>query len=358
MAVKPGQGPTQHPVLDPQRCVHGRCVWASCQACIEVCPCAAWQLQVGGPALSPDRCDACGLCLAVCPTGALTGMVPKAARRVLLGREVRFAACELVLGVDGEGRIPCLHALGLTDLLESWQEGCGNWLVAEAPCDTCPRGRGERLQMRIEHLNELLHERGRPTISLRAEPIERWLALLKAAEPSPSVQVDAGRRRWIGLAARQPLEERRCGPRRGSKPGSGPGIRLPGDGGWPWNIVIDPEACQACHACARICPSTAIVQVAWVDRKPGSESPPTDTCYRLEHARCTGCGLCVDVCPTGAVRLQAWSRPQQTLLELRTNRCARCGATYAWPVARASMPTLCPVCAQGRHTRRLYQVMD
>lgn len=352
---------SQHPVRDAQRCVHSRCVWASCQACVKVCPRAAWRQQAGGPALSPDRCDACGLCLAVCPTGALTGIATKAARRTLSGREVRLAACERVLGADCEGRIPCLHALGLTELLESWREGCGNWVMAQAPCDGCPRGQGERLQTRIARLNELLRDRSQPTISLRAVPPERWLALLQAAKPSRSVAVDASRRRWFGLAAspRPEVGGAASVAQVGSQSaGSGPGTLLPGNGRWPWSLEIDPEACQACHACAQICPSAAIVQETWAGTKAGSATALTGAGYRLEHARCTGCGLCVDVCPTQAVRLQAWSQPRQTLLDLRVNRCARCGATYAWPVERTSMPTLCPVCVRGQHRGRLYQVMD
>lgn len=356
-AARPGEAGRAvcQPRIEARVCVHGRCVWAGCQACVEVCPRSAVRLEKGGPILLPGQCDGCGLCVAVCPTRAVSGIALRPAWRVLSGRAVGFAACAQVRPADGEGTVPCLHALGLTDLLEAWRQGCGNWVVAQAPCDACPRGQGERLHARIEHLNALLRERGRAPIGLKALPPARWSSLLQALEVP--AEVDPGRRRYLGLAARH-------GPVAGSEvssPGEGcvgPGVYLSDVGRLPWCIEIDPASCQACHACARICPSGAIVHEPRAEKPADPAKAQTDAAYRLEHARCSGCGLCADVCPNQAVRLRAWDRPRQWRLALQEAACARCGVPFAWPVGRTPAPRLCPVCARGQHKGRLYQVMD
>jgi len=52
--------------------------------------------------------------------------------------------------------------------------------------------------------------------------------------------------------------------------------------------VVEQAACQACGACAQICPFDAITV----------SSPAT-----VEWAKCMGCGLCVGICPAGALEL-------------------------------------------------------
>lgn len=55
------------------------------------------------------------------------------------------------------------------------------------------------------------------------------------------------------------------------------------------NFVIDDEACVACLACARVCPTNAIAVA------------PDASWVRVLDEACVRCGLCVPECPHGAV---------------------------------------------------------
>ena len=55
------------------------------------------------------------------------------------------------------------------------------------------------------------------------------------------------------------------------------------------NFVIDGEACVACLACARVCPTNAIAVA------------PDASWVRVLDESCIRCGLCVPECPHDAV---------------------------------------------------------
>jgi len=57
------------------------------------------------------------------------------------------------------------------------------------------------------------------------------------------------------------------------------------------NFVIDGEACVACLACARVCPTNAIAVA------------PDASWVRVMDEACIRCGLCVPECPHGAVEV-------------------------------------------------------
>ena len=61
--------------------------------------------------------------------------------------------------------------------------------------------------------------------------------------------------------------------------------------GRPLNFVIDAEACVACLACVRVCPTDAIAVAG--------EAPLLQVVDEL----CTRCGQCYEACPHGAVRV-------------------------------------------------------
>ena len=59
-------------------------------------------------------------------------------------------------------------------------------------------------------------------------------------------------------------------------------------------VVLELACCSGDGACARVCPSQAIV-VAPVEE--------TGWVWELDDARCVFCGLCQEACPTGAIGL-------------------------------------------------------
>lgn len=57
----------------------------------------------------------------------------------------------------------------------------------------------------------------------------------------------------------------------------------------PYLPRIDPEACDGCLECAKICPADAIA----------SDSGP-----HVSYEKCVGCGLCESVCPASAIEMK------------------------------------------------------
>jgi len=124
--------------------------------------------------------------------------------------------------------------------------------------------------------------------------------------------VDGSRRRFLGL--RRPTAA------------TGTSLRL--------GIVphLDPERCNACDACVRVCgPGALVLDV---------ETPA----YRFDPARCDGCGLCADVCDRDAVALEAGAGAGPEVFGLESAVCLVCGAVYRTPAGGGSVR--CHVCAR------------
>ena len=59
-------------------------------------------------------------------------------------------------------------------------------------------------------------------------------------------------------------------------------------------VLLRPDRCTGDGACARVCPSLAIVVEC---------SDDGGWRWELDDARCVFCGLCAEVCPTAALAL-------------------------------------------------------
>lgn len=340
--------PTRQASIDAALCVHARIETSACRACVEVCPKRAWHLDDDGLTLDAVLCDGCGLCVAVCPTASIGAPRGQPIRRHVGTRLTLLAGCEYALPEEGEGRLTCLHAISVTDLLRHWRQGERVWLVVSADCAACPRGGGERFQSRVDQINDLLKSRGSPPILVKAISSAQWLSLRDGRE-----QALHARRGFLRRLLHRPASAMNGGPA-AEEPATDrqpPGLYLTGSGPLPWTIRLDPQACVACHACIRVCPTQALRM----------EPVATDAVvarYRLLHDRCTGCGMCVDVCESKAIGVQRWSRPEREDIPLRTFRCKVCGADCQAPMMRGEGVDTCWVCTRNRPARRLYQVMQ
>ncbi len=293
------------PAVDRGRCVHSGRVAASCIACLAACPRTALSLDGGAPEIRAADCDGCGLCVSACPRGAIS-LPLLYARGELAGRAACFAACEKVVADESEGRVACLHAIGLDVLLRAMATGTRVWLVARGDCATCARDRGHNLPDTVIRLNDALRVRGDPGIVLKETDARRWrLACATRAAP------EATRRQFLETYIGSAVSER-------TEAASDATARacFDGDGPVPHAIHVDRGRCIACHACARVCPDGAIRL---------EEGAPA---YMFDHSACSGCGLCVDVCDRNAVRLYDWEPGGHTILPLRLNTCNVCGTSY------------------------------
>lgn len=289
-----------------------------------------------------QSCDGCGLCVPACPQQAIR-LPLRIEQRTLSDAPVLLARCEFSAGEGEAGRLPCLHSIGLMDLLRNRRHGSLSWLVMRGDCDQCERGKGERLAARIASLNAALAERNQPVILLREISGVVWTHLIV-----PQADSVAARRGFFGALAKRPVSAlmKDSISVQDDKP-QAPGEWMPmqREGVLPWSIDLDAERCIGCHACARLCPQGAIEQ-------DDSEA----AAYRLQHARCTGCGLCSDVCQSNAVSPQAWCKAEIDEVTLKTHRCVACGLSFEMPAVRGSV-SLCWVCSRALPVRRLRQVM-
>ena len=345
-----GVAEIRQPELDGAGCVHAAIETASCRACVESCPMNAWRLDDAALEFDAGACDGCGLCVPACPRRAIR--LPLAiARRQVAGTSANLAACDRITAASHAepGSVPCLHAIGLADLLLAYRAGRPLWLLAQGNCADCPRGGGESLSARVARLNTALRQRGRPAILLREMSISTWKRLLESSE----APLDQARRGFFRALSRQPAaallgEDLSPEPQEREPPGQ----YLPGgeDALLPWVVRLDLSRCTGCHACARVCPEGAIRFI--------ETAPDGTAAYRISSRACSGCGLCRDVCDSKAVGLQPWAEPKQTEIALKKRRCRGCGVAFHQPDEAAGETRDCWICARTRPPRRLYQVMS
>jgi formate hydrogenlyase subunit 6/NADH:ubiquinone oxidoreductase subunit I len=71
-----------------------------------------------------------------------------------------------------------------------------------------------------------------------------------------------------------------------------PAVPEPAPSTYRGQILLHTEHCTGDGACARVCPSEAIIV---------TEEPDAGWTWQLDDARCVFCGLCAEVCPTSAI---------------------------------------------------------
>lgn len=319
---------------------------------MEACPRDAWILDDDALGLDLEACDGCGLCRPVCPEGAIDINLPIAIKTGQ-DQQVGMAACERSGVEEVKGILPCIHALGLQEILRLYQRGVRQLIIALGDCDECPRGGGLRLDQRIVSLNGSLQQSGHSPILLTQKRASAWTAYQLHMDEAPAGPV-VSRRGF--LRAFVEADERIASSLSLFLGGEGglfdpPAQLLPGlnDGAiLPWVPEIDPHRCSGCDACTRICPHQAL-------RLEDDDARPV---YRLEASRCTGCGLCRDVCDQDAISIQHWLAQQQRSIPLQQAICPSCGAPFhePEPVSKAST-FLCRICSRTNHQRNLYQVL-
>ncbi len=328
-----------------------------CRQCADACPVDALAVVDGRIVLDRSRCEGCGVCASVCPREALdlatasraqvdaeigallaaSWPEPPAPRALLLVCERNASALE-TLGDTGASyppawlpvTAPCTGAVSAARVLGCLAAGADAVGIIECG-GACPHGQAERVAGTVEYCRDLLSALALPPDGVRLLPAAGPALADALNEP---LQTDAERATGdIDVAAT--LSPRQAGravlmlAERYDRPSPDP-FEHPSA---PLAIVaVNTSACTVCGACARACPTEALILHEGADVVTLSFDPTL----------CTGCGLCAGRCPEAGRQalsvepitdIEALSRGRVKLYEDRTSRCELCGA----PVAPAAM---------------------
>jgi ferredoxin len=346
------------PEIDADACVYSQFDQSTCQACVESCPTQAWVLGEESLGLNTDACDGCGLCIPSCPTGALSVQFPWIIRQTG-GHSIALFACELSPGKIKTDVLPCIHVLGLRQLLLMYNHGIRYLLITTADCSSCKRQPSIDINRRLEQLNELLAERAKPVMKVMQRSHQLWQTLFKTDEIiSPGIKfsrrhflrgsVQKGQRQSLvqdplNLAENQTLP---------------PGQLLPAaltvikktELHWPWSVQLDNNKCNGCDACINLCPNEALLFVS------GNKEGLVE--YRLNPVNCNGCGICQDACETNAISINQFSKSPEKAISLTEKTCHSCGNSFHLPSNQIqSEKPLCRICQIHDHSNNLFQVL-
>ncbi|MGV6817118.1 MAG: 4Fe-4S binding protein [Thiotrichales bacterium] len=345
------------PEIDGDRCVHSIIESGSCEACVSACPTSAWIINDELVGIRPDLCDGCGICAAVCPEAAIVHDL-KPHPGFWQGKMVAMLACErTAVAVPEEHIVPCMHALGTSDLLWLYRQGCRHIFTLSGDCSSCDRkDYGDALEVSISRINKMLMGHGLSMISHKPIPASRWLGVLGKLDFS-HLFPPVSRRNFFRFAAAEIVKQgmNRTGIASTQEAFKPPGSILvfnnPSAGILPSYPVIDTALCNGCNACIQACPHDVITL-------KNEERAQDVAFYELKVEQCTGCNICVDICPEQALDIKRWQRPQETRITLRLSRCECCGVEIIRPAAMREEELRCHICERTGHYKNLYQTID
>lgn len=371
--------------LHAGRCVNRRHAGAQCVKCAAACPAQAITLVGQEPRLDEAACVRCGICLAVCPTDALSGARDYESRLVETVANLPLEPVALVCAAhptpaSATARVRaavqhrrCLGALAPAYLLELSAGGCRPLWVDDSPCERCSIGAAQAvLREAVEAARALLHAAGcAPAIMLHSEQPQDCdtrtvrVPLYDGAQPamsrrsflarfrpsqgtteSPEEDVEDWLQRGVPVSMRLPQEvpaSRRRLLAAVTRLGAAVGSQGTAKGEVPLrSVTVDGERCSACGLCARFCPTGALQFTAG---EGGFQ-------LALQPAACVDCGVCAAACPEGAVVPGAAvdygafvTDEVVRLAEGPLVRCTSCGAWTAQKVGNGG--ARCHVCRQG-----------
>jgi ferredoxin len=355
--------------LKPERCLYSLDRFSDCSACVNACPTQALQ-AAKPPVLDIEQCVGCLACLPACPVDAfeahdavasmLSCAVRVAPRPLDLLCEVhpdpRTAKPGSELGILLRG---CLAGLGAGAYLGLAALEIERVQVRMDACTACPLGALQaEISAQVHTAGEILSAWGRSTTleEVHSRPaVDRHERPVWRAENPPMSRRDLLRMTFIQgqsvegreLAAEEQLGEKRPPRERrrllnavdrlqSNQPGCS-AASLPI--GALFGSVRIANSCDACGACARVCPTGAL-----------RYETQDDVRYRLlfNPQMCMACGLCQAACAPGAIRIEhnltfgeVFGEPTwKVLSQDELVRCSSCGVLF--PARQASR--VCTLC--------------
>ena len=308
-------------VFRPERCLYSQDAASTCTACLEVCPVNA--ITPGKPpVLDAEKCQSCLACLPVCPVGAYTAD-DDVASLLNCTAHLENKSVELLcssnpdsgMGIQADSvgiRIKgCLAGLGAGAYGLLLALGLEKIILRTDACSACKWGslsgkivsqaeHAERLFAawepggRIISLDRLETSFERPVWDVNNPPLSRR-DLFRMLARQGQVAMARAMENGVSASKRQPGRDRMrilSAVSHFPEPVSGAMVNLDGFGFATLNI---DEGCTACGACAKTCPTTALI----------FEKNQDETRFTLTFSpgKCIGCDLCNHVCAPGVITI-------------------------------------------------------
>ncbi len=288
------------------RCLRHRLSSSGCNRCLETCTAGALSWTDTGLVWNENKCTSCLLCVAACPTDALTctrltlsDLLPE-----MNDVEAPLLGCSLKPHTRGHVRVPCLGLLADTELLLVLQLALGKEIRLNlSACGDCENGRIApellKTMTKVETLTRGLPGGLRPIytpdllnfqektlsrrdffIFLNRRSKQKGLSLVDrlrfSDEPGKygKKSLPKARQLILQLVAALPAAQR----------------DMLSDQLFP-ELKITAQ-CTGCTACVGICPTGALT-------RPGTRGCAPD----VNTERCTACALCTEFCRQQAIQV-------------------------------------------------------
>ena len=331
-------------------------------------------MHADGLDFDEDFCDGCGLCVAACPSEALTVDVEIASALPLSDSKVRgrIACNRIQISEDVSTlvtQLPCLYAATPAWIWQYAQKhNITDLEAATGDCAQCDRGPARHEWHRQwQQLARAIPVAGKwPSLNFVSPGV--WTKS-DTSSPNPSIPTRRAFFRRISMLPSGPSanDAKKSGSTIASarvwlinqlssqSPPAQDQAHQP-----LWAVAWNPARCTACLSCTRICPTQAL-------RVESSQEEPAVTSFVVDMSRCIDCGLCIALCQTRALEKCNWtSHPSSNknltphYSPLRQRRCDACGVEFhrlASPTLSSQASGLCHACEAGRprHHHRLVQ---
>ncbi|MFO7813733.1 MAG: 4Fe-4S binding protein [Pelovirga sp.] len=289
--------------IERGRCLRHRLSSSSCRNCFTACTTGAITWTENGLHWNQERCTGCLLCVASCPTDALTSN--QLAVADLLQRldevDTPLLACSFNPQTQGHARLSCLGLLADPQLLLALQLALGKELRLNASaCATCENC----------HILPALHQSAKQVTEL-AQSLPGAVKVIESAPQLDYREKSCSRREFFNFLNRR---SRQTGMslvnrlRLDTSSGSYGKKSLPltrqlllqlGKASCAVREMIETKIlpkvtfgsdCRGCTACVGICPTGALVSPDVRGSQP-----------QVNKDRCTACNLCVEFCRQAAI---------------------------------------------------------
>lgn len=348
------------PSFRAERCVRYRYSYSECSRCADACPHEAIRLFDAGVQVLSDHCGSCALCVAVCPTEALTE------KSVSAENLLKIAAAEKQLtiacapsGIKGDAVVPCLGAINPVILANLSRRGIALQLAGTEHCAQCSHAaKGPELIQ--------LHLAAREILCGTESGSECAPLALKDTESRKSPKKDDGHdasrrnlfRRFIGggidqvmadvadmppaplsaIRAAAPFLPERKEILNALHAGHGDErVRVARHPALPAEDLRIITGCTYCEACVRVCPTGALQLLE------------NNSAWRVIflNERCVVCDVCSEVCQPKVLRqcetddVSVNKQKARVLIGLPKQRCARCDRVFV----NDGNASICPICS-------------